>query len=111
MSTSFHPQTDGITERANHTIMQMLRQCISPSQKDWAIKLPSIEFAVNSASSAMRHSPPFKLIYDMMPPSMIWNTKCEYPGVHVFVQQMKDSTMAAHNAIIAARVKSTSLSN
>lgn len=111
MSTSFHPQTDGITERANRTITQMLRQCVAPNQRDWAIKLPTIEFAINSASSTTRHSPPFQLVYGMMPMSMIWNTKCKYPGIRVFAQRMKDSTMAAHDTIIAARVKSTSLSN
>jgi len=48
MSTSFHPQTDGITERANQTITQMLRQCVAPDQCNWAIKLPAIEFTINS---------------------------------------------------------------
>jgi hypothetical protein len=32
MSTSFHPQSDGTTERANRTITQMLHQCVSPHQ-------------------------------------------------------------------------------
>jgi len=111
MSTSFHPQTDGITERANRTITQMLRQCVTPDQRDWAIKLPAIEFAINSASSASRKEPPFVLIYGRQPPSMIWNAQSEYPGVHVFAQRMKDAIMGAHDALIAARVKSTALSN
>jgi hypothetical protein len=51
------------------------------------------------------------MVYGLMPPSMIWNTKCEYPGVCVFAQAMKDMAMAAHDAIIAAWVKSTALSN
>jgi hypothetical protein len=42
MSTSLHPQSDGATERANRTITQMLRQMVSPNQRDWAIKLPAI---------------------------------------------------------------------
>ena len=35
MSSAYHPQTDSATERANRTITQMLRQCISPNQRDW----------------------------------------------------------------------------
>lgn len=35
MSSTYHPESDGATERANHTITQMLRQCIKPNQKDW----------------------------------------------------------------------------
>jgi hypothetical protein len=111
MSTSFHPQTDGLTERMNRTVTQMLRQCVSPNQCDWAIKLPAIEFAVNSASSSTRRIPSFKAVYGMMPPSMIWNTNSEYPGVRVFAQVMKDASMAAHDTLIAARVKSTALAN
>ena len=49
MSSAYHPQTDGSTERANRTVTQMLRQCIQPDQKDWVAKLPAIEFAINSA--------------------------------------------------------------
>ncbi|OJA14746.1 hypothetical protein AZE42_03175 [Rhizopogon vesiculosus] len=45
------------------------------------------------------------------PPSMIWNVKSEYPGVCIFAQQMKDAIMGAHDAIIAACVKSTIVSN
>jgi hypothetical protein len=49
MSSAYHPQTDGSTERANRTITQMLRQCINPDQKDWVAKLPTIQFVINSA--------------------------------------------------------------
>ena len=51
MSTSFHPQTDGATERANRTMTTMLRQAVEPHQRDWVAKLPAIEFALNSARS------------------------------------------------------------
>jgi hypothetical protein len=37
MSSAYHPQTDGATERANRTVTQMLRQCINPNQKDWVV--------------------------------------------------------------------------
>jgi hypothetical protein len=49
MSSAYHPQTDGATERANCTITQMLRQCVNDKQNDWVAKLPAIEFAINSA--------------------------------------------------------------
>ncbi|KAJ3502174.1 hypothetical protein NMY22_g18676 [Coprinellus aureogranulatus] len=51
MSSAYHPETDGVTERANRTITQMIQQCIGPKQPDWALKLPAIEFAINSAQS------------------------------------------------------------
>ena len=51
LSSAYHPQSDGSTERANRTITQMLRQCVHPNQQDWVSKLPAIEFAINSARS------------------------------------------------------------
>ena len=35
MSSAYHPETDGSTERANRTVTQMLRQCINDKQSDW----------------------------------------------------------------------------
>ena len=61
MSSSFHPQTDGSTERANRTIGQMLRMCISPDHRNWVNKLPAIEFAINSARSESTGYTPFLL--------------------------------------------------
>jgi len=49
MSSAYHPEMDGSTERANRTVGQMLRACIGPTQKDWVTRLPAIEFAINIA--------------------------------------------------------------
>jgi hypothetical protein len=111
MSSSFHPQTDGATERANRTITQMLRQCVAPHQRDWVSKLPAIEFAINCARSDTTGYTPFMLNYCRMPKSMIFETEVEYPGVRVFAQKMKEAVMSAHDSIINARVKQTNLAN
>ncbi len=107
MSTSYHPQTDGATERANRTMTQMLRMCVDSSQRDWVVKLPAIEFAINSARSETTGYAPFVLNNGYLPRSMLWSapTVDEYPGVRAFAQRMKDATLAAHDAILTARVK------
>ena len=51
MSSAYHPESDGSTERANRTVTQILHQCIGNTQKDWVSKLPIIEFAINLARS------------------------------------------------------------
>jgi hypothetical protein len=113
MSSAYHPQTDGATERANRTVTQMLRQCIHPDQKDWVSKLPAIQFAINSAQSASTGFSPFFLNYGRAPRSLIWNSapQTEYAGVRNFALQQKLALMAAHDSIIAARVKQTRDSN
>lgn len=109
MSSAYHPQSDGSTERANRTVTQMLRQCISPGQKDWVSKLPGIEFAINSACSDSTGYAPFFLNHGRMPRPMIWDNprSDEYPGVRAYAQKVKQAVMATHDSIIAARVKQT----
>ena len=67
MSTAFHPQTDGATERANHTISQILHALINPNQTDWVVKLPMVEFANNSSVNQSTRYVPFELVYGTMP--------------------------------------------
>jgi len=111
LSSAFHPQTDGATERANRTMTQMLRQCVSPNQKDWVSKLPAIEFAMNSARSSTTGFTPFYLNYGRNPSPMIWKGEEIYPGVRQFAENMKDAIMSAHDAIIASRVQHTVQAN
>ena len=61
MSTAFHPQTDGLTERVNQSIGQILRAVVRPDQKDWREKLPMVEFALNLAASSTTGLAPFEV--------------------------------------------------
>ncbi|GBE85306.1 Transposon Ty3-I Gag-Pol polyprotein [Sparassis crispa] len=96
-------------QRANRTVTQMLRQCISPSQKDWVSRLPAIEFAINLARSDSTGYAPFFLNTGRMPRPMIWNNAGteEFAGVRAYAQRVKAAVMAAHDSVIAARVKQT----
>jgi transposase InsO family protein len=58
-SSVFHPQTDGITERLNKTLEELLRcQCVL-SQEDWDVLLPYVEFAYNNSPQASSKFSPF----------------------------------------------------
>lgn len=62
MSTAFHPQSDGQTERANRTLEEMLRPYVrSFLQKDWDEHLVAAEFAINAAKHASTGFTPFYL--------------------------------------------------
>jgi transposase InsO family protein len=52
MSTAYHPQSDGQTERANRTLVQALRSYVSSRHDDWDNHLPLIEFAYNNTVNA-----------------------------------------------------------
>lgn len=67
MSTAFHPQTDGATERTNRSVGQILRAMVKPDQSDWVEMLPMVEFAINSSISKSTGFAPFELNYGHMP--------------------------------------------
>ncbi|KIJ22920.1 hypothetical protein M422DRAFT_84881, partial [Sphaerobolus stellatus SS14] len=113
MSSSWHPQIDGATERANRTLGQMLRQAIGPSQRDWVSKLSGIESAINSSRSETTGFSPFFLNYGRLPRPLIWDTpsRNEYKGVRTFTLRMKEAIMQAHDSIIEARIKQARQAN
>ena len=61
LSTAFHPQTDGQTERQNSTMEAYLRAFINYEQNDLARLLPIAEFAYNNAKNASIGHTPFQL--------------------------------------------------
>ena len=61
LSTAFHPQTDGQTERQNSTMEAYLRAFVNFEQNDWARLLPMAEFAYNNAKNASTGYTPFEL--------------------------------------------------
>jgi hypothetical protein len=48
MSTAYHPQSDGQTERSNQTLEQYLRLYVNDEQDNWANLLPQAALAVNA---------------------------------------------------------------
>ena len=66
-STSFHPQTDGQTERVNALLEEYLRHFVSANQKDWVRLLDVAQFCYNlQRSEASGHSP-FELATGQQP--------------------------------------------
>ena len=112
MSTSFHPQTDGVTEWANRSIGQVLRALVRNSQNDWAEHCPMVEFVLNSSVSASTGYAPFELNYGYIPQlGQHLNADTKFVGVRQFTEQALWNITAAHDAIIAARVMQTHHAN
>ncbi|GJR73819.1 putative nucleotidyltransferase, ribonuclease H [Tanacetum coccineum] len=62
-STSFHPQTDGQSERTIQTLEDMLRACALEWTGSWDEYLCLVEFAYNNSWHASIKAAPFKLLY------------------------------------------------
>lgn len=67
LSTAFHPQTDGQTERVNRVMEEVLRSYVNPTQTDWDRWLPCVEFAINNAVHSGTKETPFFLNYGYHP--------------------------------------------
>ena len=67
MSTAFHPQTDGQTERVNRNLEDMLRHYVNPMLNDWDDHLDAVELAVNNAWQESIRTTPFMLNYGQQP--------------------------------------------
>ena len=63
MSSAFHPQTDGQTERTNCTLEEMLRAYVCNEHNDWDEKLACAEFAINNSWQEAVRSTPFFVNY------------------------------------------------
>jgi hypothetical protein len=62
-STTFHPQTDGQTERVNQILEDMLRACALDYGSSWDENLPYAEFSYNNSYQSSIEMAPFKVLY------------------------------------------------
>ena len=67
MSTAFHPETDGQTERLNAVMEQYLRAYVNYLQDDWSSWLPLAEFAANNQVSEATNASPFFALHGYHP--------------------------------------------
>ncbi|KAK1432009.1 hypothetical protein QVD17_08873 [Tagetes erecta] len=63
ISTAYHPQTDGQSERTIQTLEDMLRACIIDFGGSWDKYLPLAEFSYNNSYHSSIKMPPFEMLY------------------------------------------------
>jgi hypothetical protein len=62
-SSTYHPQTDGQTERTNQILEDMLRACVLKNSGSWDKSLPYAEFAYNNSYQSSIKMAPFEALY------------------------------------------------
>src|SRR5713101_8455933 len=102
LSTAFHPQTDGLTERKNQWVEQFL-QLLSTNQHDWATMLPLATLVHNNMQNLTTGLAPNLLLNGLEPtvtPNQTSNS--ENPTARSRVDQLrqrrKQVTVALNNA-------------
>ena len=107
MSTSFHPQTDGQTERMNSVLEDMLRHYVSPDQKDWDLFLSLAEFSMNNCYKSSIQCTPFQLVYGKQPKTPasahLTNIKEQNPTATLRTRDMHEHLEKAKACMLAAQ--------
>ncbi|GAA5908929.1 hypothetical protein JCM5296_006825, partial [Sporobolomyces johnsonii] len=113
MSTAFHPETDGRSERTNKTAIQVLRQYVTRQQKDWVSHLSTVEFSMNAAVNDSTGRSPFEIVLGFTPslfPSSS-TSPSSLPAVEAIVDDRKIKLNDARDALAAAKVRQAEQAN
>jgi transposase InsO family protein len=111
MSTAYHPQTDGQTERVNRVLEEALRAYVGALQTDWDLRLPSLQFAYNTAKHSSTGETPFYLNYGrhpIVPASLVAAPPAgagvqRVPAAADFIQELRTSMGRATEALERSR--------
>lgn len=105
MSTAYHPQTDGQSERTIQTIEDMLRVCALDFKGNWDDHLPLVEFSYNNSYHASIGMPPYEALYGRKCRSpLYWDEvgerKLSSPEL---IQQTKEKVELIRKRLVAAQ--------
>ena len=64
---AYHPQTDGLVERFNRTLTDMLAKTVEVGGADWDVRLPYVLFSYRSSLQESTQESPFYLLYGRDP--------------------------------------------
>ena len=105
MSTAYHPQTDGQSERTIQTIEDMLRVCAIDFKGSWDDHLPLVEFSYNNSYHASIGMPPYEALYGRKCRSPVyWEEVGERKMLGPeLVQQTKEAVELIKKRLIAAQ--------
>jgi len=100
LSTAFHSQTDGQTERVNQELEQYLRMFIDHRQEQWPEWLGTAEFTYNNKAHSSTRTLPFKANYRQDPKmGFKGRRKGKYAGAEKFIEKMKEIQEEAKAAL------------
>jgi hypothetical protein len=111
MSTAYHPQTDGQTERMNRTMEDMLRGFVGPRQTDLCKYLSMVEFAYNNSLQASTLHTPFFLNYGrhpLTPLSSAVPSRSANPAVSEWVEGLQTALKSARSNLASAQQRQKS---
>ncbi|KAL3968321.1 potassium voltage-gated channel Eag-related subfamily H member 3 [Sarotherodon galilaeus] len=112
LSSGFHPQTNGQTERANQELEAMLRCVVSSNQSSWSEQLAWAEYAHNSSSSAATGVSPFEASLGYQPPLLsITEGEVAVPSVQHHMRRCRRIWRATRAALLRTSAQNKRLAD
>jgi Reverse transcriptase (RNA-dependent DNA polymerase)/RNase H-like domain found in reverse transcriptase/Integrase zinc binding domain/Chromo (CHRromatin Organisation MOdifier) domain/Integrase core domain len=114
MSTSYHPETDGSSERSNKTAIEAVRHYVNTRQTDWADHLIHVETAMNNSVNATTKMSPTELLYGSpirLFPTAKTTSKSDVPAVTDYIERIQDSIAIARDRHLDAKTNQTTQAN
>lgn len=107
MSTAYHPQTDGQTERVNQCLEMYLRCAVSEHPQQWSQWLPLAEFWYNSSYHSSLGCTPFKAVYGHEPNlgQLPQPLQATHPDLHGWLQERHHYSEFLHQHLNRAQTK------
>lgn len=103
MSTAYHPQTDGQTERVNQSLEQYLHFYCNYRTNNWSKFLPAAEFAYNNQAHESTKSSPFFIEYGRHPRAGPFVIKsASHPEISDYENARKEAQEQAKAALTLA---------
>jgi hypothetical protein len=99
MSTAYHPQTDGQSERTNQTVETILRLYCNQEQDNWREWLPVVQYIINSRPSATTKQSPYELWMGFVPRTHQPVRPSKLPHFEKRKQELLHAREAAQEAI------------
>ena len=108
MSSAYHAESDGKTERANRVVGQILRCLIDFHPEQWASKLLPTELAINIAPNATTLKAPLEVSRGYVPPFLPSSAlDSSVPHSQLFLDSLRLGWIEATDTILAAQVRQT----
>ncbi len=101
LSSGFHPQSNGQTERANQDLERTLRCVVSKNPSSWSQQLSMVEYAHNTLPVSSMGLSPFECSVGYQPPIFpSLESEVAVPSAHAFVQRCHRTWTRARETLL-----------
>lgn len=112
LSSGYHPQSNGQTERTNQQMEAALRCMVTKHPSSWASQLLWVEYAHNTLTSSSTGLSPFQCAYGFQPPLFpALEREVSCPSVEAFIRRCRRVWTQARKALLRSGQRSSTAAN